>query len=90
MTRSPSGNPLPPSQGMPPWEPGTVVELPLLVTGQTAGHLESLATQKGMTIGSFIRSLLDESLARERRKGVPTRSGPGSIPHPLADDCPSE
>lgn len=72
------------------WEPGTVVELPLLVTGQTAGHLEYLANQKGMTLGSFIRSLLDESLARGQSGESPARSGPGLMASTWPGDCPAE
>lgn len=80
----------PPSiQPLPPWEPGTVVELPLLVTGKTVAHLERLASRKGMSIGSFIRSVLDESLAREHPDGLVVRSGPGAMAA-WPGDCPAE
>ncbi len=71
MHRQRSAGSISPFRGDPLWEPESVVELPLLVTGQTAEHLESLASRKGLTLGSFIRVLLDESLAREYPDGVP-------------------
>jgi hypothetical protein len=66
-----------------------VVELPLLVTGKTVAHLERLASRKSLSIGSFIRSVLDESLAREHPDGLVVRSGPGAMAAWPAD-CPAE
>lgn len=72
------------------WEPGSVVELPLLVSGQTAQRLEILAKQKDMTLGSFIRHLLYESLAREQPDWMPLCSGTGLLAKAGFHECPSE
>lgn len=69
------------------WDPGSVVELPLLVTGQTAEHLESLANRKGQTLASFIRGLLDESLAREFPDGLPVPLGLVPMEGPTGVTC---